>query len=138
MTATNPWIQLFLTSENAVQLEPLAEIDAKHFFEKALKAIDSAKNEIAYGETVTELLLSKENGLKECHRSLATIGVWHFECAVGLYEKAIRNFERAKKCGLARSELKVAEAQISDCGEQLKIVNIQKESAEILLNSISN
>lgn len=137
MTATNPWIQLFLTSENAIQIEPLAEIDAKHFFEKALKSIDSAKNEIAYGETITELLVSQENGLKECHRSLATIGVWHFECAVGLYEKATRNFERAKKRGLSRNESKVAEIQINDCQEQLKIVNVQKESAEVLLNSIN-
>ena len=102
-----------------------------------MKAIDSAKNEITYGETVTELLLSHENGLKECHRSLATIGVWHFECAVGLYEKAIRNFERAKKRGLSGNELKVAEIQISDCQAQLKVVNIQKESAEVLLNSIN-
>jgi hypothetical protein len=137
MTATNPWIHLFLTSENAIQIEPLAEIDAKHFFEKALKAIDSAKDEIAYGETVTELLLSHKNGLEEYHRSLATIGVWHFECAFELYEKAVRNFERAKERGLSRNEIKVAEIQISDCREQLKVVNIQKESAEVLLDSIS-
>lgn len=138
MTATNPWIQLFLTSENAIQLEPLAEIDAKHFFEKALKAIDSAKNEITYGETITELLLANGNALKECHRSLATIGVWHFECAAELYAKAVRNFERAKKRGLSLNEQKVAEAQIKDCRMQQSIVLVQKESAEVLLNSISN
>jgi hypothetical protein len=138
MTATNPWIPLFLTSENAIQLEPLAEMDAKHFWQKAMRAIDSARNEVIYGETITELLLANENGLKECHRSLATIGVWHFECAVELFEKAVRNFQKAQKRGLSRNEQKVAEAQITECELQISIVTIQKDSAEELLNSISN
>ena len=138
MTATNPWIPLFLTSENAFQVEPLAEINNKHFFEKAMKAIDSAKNEITYGETINDLLSANKNGLTTCHRSLATIGVWHFECAVELFEKAIRNFEKAKKGGLSRSNLRIAESQILDCQEQLSIANVQKESAEKLLNSIEN
>lgn len=138
MTATNPWIPLFLTSENAIQIEPLAELDARHFLQKATKAIDSAKNEITYGETIVELLLANENGLKECHRSLANIGVWHFECAVELFEKAIRNVEKAKKRGLSRNEIKVAEAQIEDCKLQQDIAKVQRDSAEELLNSIEN
>lgn len=138
MTATNPWIPLFVTTENAIRIEPLAEIDAKHFLEKATKAIDSAKNEIIYGETIVELLLSNRDGLKECHRSLATIGVWHFECAVELFEKAIRNVEKAKKRELSRNEMNVAEAQIEDCKLQLEIIKAQKDSAEDLLNSIED
>ena len=134
----NPWIPLFLTTENLFQAEQLPELDAEHFMQKATKAIDSANNEITYGETIKDLLLANENGLKECHRSLATIGVWHFECGVELFNKAIRNFEKAKKRGLSRNERKEVEAQIKDCRKQLLAVNEQKDSAEDLLNSIGN
>lgn len=137
MTATNPWIPLFLTGEN-IQIKPSAELSAKHFTDKAMKAIDSAKNEIIYGETIVELLLANEHGLKECHRSLATIGVWHFECAIELFEKAVRNFEKAKNSKISRNETKVVEAQIADCKLQLEIAGVQKDSAEELLNSIQN
>jgi hypothetical protein len=133
----NPWIPLFITNPNFIQAEQSPELNAEHFLQKATKAIDSAQNEITYGETISELLLAND-GLKECHRSLATIGVWHFECAVELFEKAIRNFERAKKQGLSRSEQKEADAKIKDCREQLAIVKVQKDSADNLLSSIGN
>ena len=134
----NPWIPLFLTTENFIQAEQLPEPNAKHFLQRATSAIDSAKNEITYGETIKDLLLANEDGLKECHRSLATIGVWHFECGVELFNKAIRNFEKAKKRGLSRSEQKDVEAQIKECRKQLVRVNKQKDSADDLLNSIGN
>ncbi len=136
MTATNPWIPLFITNQNFTATEP--EVDAKHFWGKAMTAIDSAKNEITFGETLMEMLLANENGLKECHRSLATICVWHFECAVELFNKAIRNFEKAQKHGLSRNEKGVALAQIEDCKYQLNLVRVQTESATELLNSIKN
>jgi hypothetical protein len=132
----NPWIPLFITNPNFIQAQS-PELNAEHFLQKATKAIDSARNEITYGETISELLLAND-GLKECHRSLATIGVWHFECAVELFEKAIRNFERAKKQGLSRSEQKEADAQIKDCQKQLAAASKQKDSAEELLDSIRN
>ena len=132
----NPWIPLFITNQNFIQAEAMSEPDARHFLQKAAKAIDSAKNEITYGETIVEMLLANENGLRECHRSLATISVWHFECADELFKKAIRNFEKAKKRGLSRNEQKVAEAQIKECELQLSIVTVQEDSAEELLNSI--
>jgi hypothetical protein len=133
----NPWIPLFLTTENFIQREQLPEPDAGHFVDKANKAIDSAKNEVTYGETIEDLLLAN-TGLKQCHGSLANIGVWHFECAVELFNKAIRNFEKAKKRGLSRNAQKDVEAQIKECRKQLAAVTKQKDSAEELLNSIGN
>lgn len=130
----NPWIPLFLTTENFIQPEQLPELDAEYFLGKATKASNSAKNEITYGETISDLLSVGENGLKECHRSLATIGVWHFECAVELFNKAIRNFEKAKERGLSKD----VEAQIEECRKQLVVVIKQKDSAEDLLNLIGN
>lgn len=134
----NPWIPLFLTAENFIQAEQLPEPDAKHFLMKATTAIDSARNEITYGKTINDLLLANENGLKECHRSLVTIGVWHFECAIELFEKAIRNFERAKERGLSKVEQKTVEARIRDCRKQSATATKQKESAENILNSTGN
>jgi hypothetical protein len=134
----NPWIPLFITTENFIPVEALAEYDAVLFLQKAAKAIDSAKNEIIYGETISELLSANENGLKECHRSLATIGLWHFECGVELFNKAIRNFERAEKRGLSKAKQKEVEVQINECRKQLVTVTKQKDSAVDLLNSIGS
>ncbi|MEK7725180.1 MAG: hypothetical protein AAB336_12565 [Acidobacteriota bacterium] len=133
----NPWIQLFLTTENFIQSEFLPEPDAAHFLQKAKKAIDSAKNEITFGETINELLLSNEGGLKDCHKSLATIGIWHFECAVELFNKAIRNFEKAKKLRLSKVSMKEIDAQIKDSKKQLAEATKQKDLADDLLNSIN-
>jgi len=134
----NPWIPLFLTTENFIQPEHLPEPGAEHFLLKANKAIDSAKNEITYGETIKDLLLAGENGIKECHRSLATIGVWHFECSVELFNKALRNFEMAKKSRLSKDVQKWVETQIKECKKQLAAVTEQKDLADDLLNSIGN
>jgi hypothetical protein len=133
----NPWIPLFLTTENIIQPEKLPEPDTRHFLNKAATAIESAKNEITYGETISELLLANTR-LSECHRSLATIGVWHFECGVELFHKAIRNFERAKKQGLSKDQQKEVEAGLKECRKQLVIITKQKDSVEELLNSIAN
>ncbi len=134
----NPWIPLFLTTENFIQPEHLPEPGTEHFLLKANQAIDSAKNEIAYGDTITDLLLAGENGIKECHGSLATISVWHFECGVELFNKALRNFEKAKKHGLPKDVQKRVEAQIKECKKQLAVVTKQKYLADDLLSSIGN
>jgi spermidine synthase len=133
--AENPWIPLLEITGTYQQLEELAELDAEEFLNKAHKAADSAQNEITYGETISDLL-ANESEIKECHRSLATIGVWHFECSVELFNKAIRNFERAKKRGLSKELQKEVEVKIKDCRKQLVTVTKQKDSATDLLNSL--
>lgn len=134
----NPWFPLFLITKDLIQSEQLPEPDSEYFLQKAAQTIDSAKNEITYGETIRELLSGNENGLKECQRSLAAIGVWHFQRAVELFRKAIRNLERAGEHGLSQNEKKEVEMQIKDCKKQLATVNKQKDSAERLLDSIGS
>jgi hypothetical protein len=133
--AENPWIPLLEITGTYSRPEELVEPDARHFLQKAAKAFDSAKNEISYGETISDLL-SNEDKLRECHRSLANICLWHFECSVELFSKALRNFGRAKKHGLTKEEQKEVEARIKECRKHLVAGIKQKNSAKQLLNSI--
>ena len=134
MTSTdNPWIPLFITTESFIQPEQLPESAAEHFLEKAKKAIDSAKKEVTYGQKISDLIF--ENGQTECQKSLATIGVWHYECGIELLHKAVRNFEKAKERELTRDVQKEVEAQIKECKKQLPLVIKQKDMINEFLKS---
>jgi hypothetical protein len=87
--AENPWSPLFEIIGTYSRPEDLPELNAGQLLKKAATAFDSAKNEVTYGETISDLL-PLESELQECHRSLATIGVWHFECGIELLGKAVR------------------------------------------------
>lgn len=131
----NPWIQQIEITGTFKRLEDLPELDVEQLLKKAAKAFESAKNEITYGETIRDLLAA-ENEPKECHRSLTTIGVWHFECGIELFSKAARNLVRAKNRGLTEEMQKEVETQIKECRKQLEKANKQKDSAKELLDFV--
>ena len=132
---TNPWIPLIEITGTFTRPEDLIELNAEQLVEKAAKAFDSAKNEMTYGQTINDLL-ANESQLSECHRSLASIGLWHFECGVELFQKALRNFERAKTHELSKESQKEVEAPLRECKKQLAAAAKQKDSARDLLNLI--
>ena len=130
MTYTdNPWLPLFITVQNMIVGEQLPEPNAEHFFEKSIKAIDSAKQEITFGNTINDLISTPETSIETEQMTLATIGVWHYECSIELFNKAIRNFEKAKNLGLKRD----VEKQILECKKQIKAIAARKDSAEEFL-----
>lgn len=129
--AENPWIPLLELTGN-YQVEDFPELATQQLIARATKAKEDAKKEIAYGETIGEILGSDgESG--ESKSSLATIGVWHFECAVELFEKAIRNYERAKARNLSKDQQKQVESQIKICRKYLAAVDEQRKTAGDLL-----
>lgn len=131
--AENPWIPL-LELTGTFFIDNLPELDTEQLLGRALKAKDDAEKEFAYAETISEILMS-ESESPESKKSMATIGVWHFECAVELLKKAIRNFERAKLRGLENDKQKETERQIKKCQTLIAAVAAQRKSAGDLLNS---
>jgi hypothetical protein len=67
---------------------------------------------------------------------LATIGIWHFECAIELFNKAIRNYERAKARGLSKNQQTEVDLHLGICQEYLRTVAGQKNSARELMGSM--
>lgn len=127
----NPWIPL-LELTGTFRVEDLPELDLDQLIARAKKAHDDAEKEISYGQTISELIERKGES-PESQKSLANIGIWHFECAVELFNKAIRNYERAKRRGLSKDRQTEMELQIRICQEYIITVTKQKESAQELL-----
>lgn len=132
--AENPWIPL-LELTGTFTIDDLPELDTEQIFNRASKAKDDAEKELAYAETIAEILAS-EDASSESKKSMAMIGVWHFECAVELFEKAIRNFERAKARGLDKEKQDEVETQIKLCQRTIVAIAAQKRSAGDTLSSI--
>lgn len=123
----NPWIPL-LDLTGTFKIEDLPEFDTEQLIVRADKARQDAEKEIGYGETISEILAA-DGESAESKKSLATVGVWHFECAVELFNKAIRNYERAKARELSKKQEKHIGAQIKICQNYLLAVAGQKKSA---------
>ena len=132
--AENPWIPL-LELTGTFKIDDLPEFDTEQLLERAAKAQEEAEQEISHGQTISELLERKAES-EESQNSLATIGIWHFECAIELFHKAIRNYERAKARGLSKNRQTEVELHIGICQEYLRTVAGQKNSARDLLNPI--
>jgi hypothetical protein len=127
----NPWIPL-LDLTGTYNINDLTELDTEQLIARATKAAEDAEKETSFGETIGEILDGKGESA-ESQKSLATIGAWHFECAEELFNKALRNFERAKSRGLSKEQEKQVESQIKICQKHLSAVAKQKKSAGNLL-----
>lgn len=130
----NPWIPL-LELTGTFRIDDLPELNIEQLLDRANKAKNDAEKELAHGETISEILASEDES-SESKKNLATIGVWHFECAVELLNKAIRNFERAKYRGLDTDKQNEIESQIKMCQQSIVAVVTQKKLAGETLSSI--
>ena len=128
----NPWISLYKSIPSLGLEGQLTTSDAEEFLVKANTAIESAKNEIKYGDTISDLVANNDAGTAEGQNSLATIGIWHYECAIELFNKAQRNFSRAMAAGLDKDSHKKVNAQIQECQKEveklLRLKTLAKES----------
>jgi hypothetical protein len=129
----NPWIPL-LELTGTFKVEDLPELGTEQLMARAHKARNDAEKEIRYAQTISEILERKGES-PESQKSLVIIGVWHFECAVELFSKAIRNYERARARGLSKNRETEIEIQIRICHDYLTTVAEQKKSARKLLDS---
>jgi hypothetical protein len=125
----NPWLTLYKSVPNINLDQPLSSPDAEDFLEKAQNAIESANNEIQYGETIANLF-SIDEEISESQKALATIGIWHYECAIELFNKALRNLGRAQAAGLSKEKENEVEAQIKEYRKQLSLMTMQKNLAQ--------
>ena len=125
----NPWLTLYKSVPNINLDIQSASPDAEEFLEKAKIAIASANNEVQYGETIANLF-SKDEEISESQKALATIGIWHYECAIELFNKALRNFARAKEAGLTKERDQEVEEQIKEYRKQLALMTMQKNLAK--------
>ena len=123
----NPWIPL-LELTGTFKVEDLPELSLEQLIARAETAKRDGEKELNYGRTISEIL-DDEGEITESQKSLSSIGVWHFECAVELFEKAIRNYERAKARGLGKDQLKEVESQLKECQKQVIAILGQKKTA---------
>lgn len=130
----NPWIPL-LELTGTFRVDDLPELNIEQLLDRANKAKNDAEKELAHGNTISEILASEDES-EESKKNLATIGIWHFECAVELFEKAIRNFERTKYRGVNEERRDEIESQIKLCQKNIVAVVSQKKSASDSLSSI--
>jgi hypothetical protein len=126
----NPWISLYKSIPSLDLEGQLTTSDAEEFLTKARQAIESAKNEVKYGDTISDLVANDDAGISEGQNSLATIGVWHYECAIELFNKAQRNFSRAMAAGLSKDSYKEVEAQMGECQKQVEKLLREKSLAK--------
>lgn len=124
----------FIGLTGTFHIDDLPELNTEQLLNRALKAKADAGKALTYAETISEILMS-ENESPDSKKSMVTIGVWHFECAVKLFEKAIRNFERAKSRGLEKVKQTEIEGQIKECQTLIAAVGAQRKSAGDLLNT---
>ena len=132
----NPWIPL-LELTGAFKVEDLPELSLEQLMVRADQAKSDGEKELNYGRTISEIL-EDESESEESQTSLATIGIWHFECAVELFEKAIRNYERAKARGLSKNQVTVVEVQIQECQNQIRGLVGQKKTARESLSPVKS
>jgi hypothetical protein len=123
----NPWIPL-LELTGTFKVEDLPEFSIEELIARADRAQSDGEKELNYGRTISQIL-DDDDESKESQTSLATIGIWHFECAVELFEKAVRNYERAKTRGLSKDQLKEVEPKIKECHRQILGILGQKKTA---------
>lgn len=132
--AENPWIPL-LELTGTFKVDDLPEFDTGQLIDRATKAKDDAEKEIIYGGSISTFLAS-EDETRESKKSLATIGVWHYECALELFNKALRNYGRAQSRGLSQDKQKEVESHIEECRKQIVAAVEEKKSVEDLLDSM--
>jgi hypothetical protein len=130
----NPWIPL-LELTGTFNVEDLPELNTEQLIARAKTARRDGEKELNYGQSISEILAG-EGELKESQKSLATIGVWHFECALELFEKAIRNYKRAAVRELSKDRLKGLESQIEECQKQIISILGQKKTAGDWLSAV--
>lgn len=130
----NPWIPL-LELTGTFRVDDLPELNIEQLLDRANKAKNDAEKELAHGNNISEILANEDESV-ESKQNLATIGIWHFECAVELFEKAIRNFERAKARGLDGDKQKEIELEVKMCQRNIVAIFTEKKSAGDSLSSI--
>jgi hypothetical protein len=96
------------------------DYEAKIFIEAGRNAMKTAETEVEFGDEAGEALVQENSS------TLNMIAHWHYQNSLQQFEKAIVNFEQARRLAISKNYQKYVELKLKKCLEKTTFIQTNK------------